>query len=256
MARKRAFVRALWGIHDHEGRRFYKRRLKMDDDIELLQHSKYEPPFVSYTFGFENHEFLRSRGITSVLVDERPIVWDLDTQFYRHKLEAFDQAMKDFDDVVFLDWDSVVVEPIPRGFWEALSRKAPMQAILHSYRTRRVFWREEDTTIVPSAAFVYLRGREASQGIIRAWEELQDVRAKMSAEPAMGKYADDLSGGWKGIDHYWDHFEPSFFTLRRGKVFPKAKLRQKRVCVRHFSHSEVLRELDSIQRGVLKSWQQ
>ena len=55
---KSSFIRALWGIYDHQGRRLYMRRTKIDYDIKVLMHNKFNAPFVSYIFGEDNYKYL------------------------------------------------------------------------------------------------------------------------------------------------------------------------------------------------------
>ena len=37
---KRAFIRGLWGIYDHKGRRYYMRRVKLDNDMKMIKLNK------------------------------------------------------------------------------------------------------------------------------------------------------------------------------------------------------------------------
>lgn len=209
--KKRGFIHALWGIHEHEGRRFYKRRTKQDDDIRLKLKSPYNEPFRVYVFGEDNYAMTQELGFDSVLIDKRPIIWDMDTEQFRHKLEVFDKAMEDFDEIVFLDWDTIPVKPIPDNFWEKMEEKASFQSPLIYYRRRKALWRgKTDSRKLSSASFVYLRDKSISEGFIKTWE---DMGRPWSEELAMSKHIDKINGGWKGMDYYWENHEPHWFAL-------------------------------------------
>ena len=228
---KRSFVRGLWGIYDND-RRYYKRRAKMDDDIKFLKHLKYSQPFVTYVFGKENYKFLVDQGFECKLIDDKPILWDMDTEQFRHKLEIFNAAMEDYDEIVFLDWDTVPIKQLPLDFWEVLGQKDDFQAILRMYHRTKAQWRKGDRRKIPCASFVYICNKDVPKDLIREWEE---NRRPWSEEVIMARYTDKRVGGWKGIDTYWDHFEPDFFILNEGRVYDRQKLATKNHCFSHIN---------------------
>lgn len=238
---KRGFVRTLWGIYDNT-RRFYMRRAKMDNDIRLLLKNPNNTPWRTYVFGEDNLKFLSDLGVQDlVLVDKRPYIWDMDTQQFRHKLEAFKCGMQDFDEMVFLDWDCQPEKPLPADFWDVLGKKEPIQAIIRSYRKKKVFWRNEDWRKIPCASFVYIREKGIAEALIKTWEEMG---GPMSEETPMAKFMDERLGGWKGVDFYWDHYEPDFFVLDEGYVYTLEKLATKRRCFGHLNQRAVSRKLN------------
>ena len=211
--KKRSFVRALWGIYEHEGRRYYKRRTKMDNDIKLLFKNPWNEPFVTFTFGEDNHKYLLDRGVDSRLVDKKPILWDMDTEQFRHKLEVFKLGLQEFDEIVFLDWDTLPVAPLPENFWKKMYEKDSFQSPLIMYRRRKAMWRgRTDSRKLSSASFVYLRDKSIPEGFVEQWETMGKP---WSEELVMSKYIDQLDGGWKGMDYYWEHHEPHWFALPR-----------------------------------------
>ena len=234
------FIRTLWGIYDNT-RRFYRRRQKMDDDIKLLLMNKFNQPFRTYVFGEDNLKFLQDRGVQDcVLVDKHPYIWDMDTQQFRHKLEAFKLGMQDFDKVVFLDWDCHPIKPLPGNFWEVLGDKQPLQAILRSYRNVKATWRKDDQRKIPCASFVYIRDKQIPHALISMWEELG---CPMSEEIPMMCYMEKMAGGWHGISEYWNTFEPDFFVLDEGFVYSPEQLATKNKCFAHFNARAVARLL-------------
>ena len=240
---KSAFIRTLWGIYDHQGRKLYKRRTKIDNDILLVKQNKFQTPFRTYVFGEDNFKYLEDEGFDVKLVDKRPIVWDMDTQAFRHKLEAFKCGLEDYNEIVFLDWDCIQIKETPENFWETLRKKEKIQAILRMYKRKKLGWRTEDQRKIPCASFVYINGKQTSLDLIKAWE---DIGCTWSEERAIAKYTDDLSGGWKNVDYYLSRFEPDFFVLMPEQGFIREKLTWKNVCFQHFNHHHVSSMLKKI----------
>jgi len=255
ICKKRGFIRALWGIHEHEGRRFYKRRTKLDNDISFFKKNPFSHDFKVYVFGEDNAKACEDHGFDTVLLDKRPIVWDMDTEQFRHKLEVFDKAMEDFDEIVFLDWDTLPVEKIPENFWDVLNEKEEIQMTLNQYRRRKAMWRKGDTRKLCCASFVYCRNKIHTEGFIDTWEKMG---RPWSEEIAMAKYTDSLKGGWKGKDHYWDNYEPYWFALP--KVYwahDKQKiLNEKHSVFRHFDKRQVAKILNmkNVKEENWKTW--
>jgi len=248
---KRGFVRALWGIHEHEGRRFYKRRTKQDDDIRLMMKNPYVPESKVYVFGEDNYAMTQELGMDAVLVDKRPIIWDMDTEQFRHKLEVFNRAMEDFDEIVFLDWDTIPIKPIPDNFWDVLGEKDAIQANLIQYRRRKAVWRgRTDSRKLSCAAFVYCRDKKITEGMIETWEELG---RPWSEELVMARHIDKINGGWQGKEYYWDHHEPHWFSMPQiyWSYSPERIRNEKDRLFHHFNKNEVAKLLP---KKEIKNW--
>tara|TARA_R110000824_G_scaffold12226_8_gene53696 strand:- start:9279 stop:10010 length:732 start_codon:yes stop_codon:yes gene_type:complete len=235
---KRGFVRTLWGEYREE--KSFLRRRKMDLDIKWAQTNPLDVEYVTFTFGEDNHKALNDKGIKNTLVDKRPVVWDMDKQQFRHKIEAFKLGMEVFDEMVFLDWDCQPFRSVPENFWEVLGRKESLQAILRMYKRRKATWRRSDQRKIPCASFVYINDKNVPKKLIEKWEELNKP---WSEEVVMCRYMEDVMGGWKGVDEYWERFEPDFFVLEEGFVYPKELLATKEHCFRHFNEQSVRRNL-------------
>ncbi|MFH1416595.1 MAG: hypothetical protein ABIH89_10985 [Elusimicrobiota bacterium] len=229
------FIRLLFGNRD-TSTRYTSRRIKIDNDIKLVIGNSIEPVFVCYTFGEENHKYLTDLGITSKLVDKRPVAWDLTTEMYRHKLEAFKLGISEYDKIVFLDWDCIATRPLPDNFWEKHLEKDHIQAVLRQYFVRKCReWRNVDIRKIPCASYLYLR-EDIGDELIKIWEG-PVLKKAWSEERVLAYYTDMLYGGWKGIEFYKEHFEPEFFALAKKDhgIFPEKPLQ----VFQHYNWHEV-----------------
>lgn len=235
MGNKRSFVRTLWGDCGSN----CKRREKVSRDIERCLKSNYSHEFRVYVFGKDNASICEKFGLDYVMVNDDPVLWDLDLEFYRHKLEALRFASYDYDEFVYLDWDCYPIAKLENP-WESLGKKEIVQANLFQYRTKKCLWRDSDMRKVCNGGFLYIRGRSIPGEIIRVWdnfrakvEEIRKTRNKRGLdlrlrekclsfddEPAISKYVDEIFGGWVGLDRYYDLFEPEICKLRRNSPYP------------------------------------
>jgi len=247
---RRAFIRGIWGDISPEG----IRKGKLYNDIQLIKNNPYTEPFVTYVFGRDNYQQLTSENFDCKLIDESPIRYDMKTQFYRHKLDILYEAMQDFDEIVFLDWDCRPIAKLPADFWDVMGEKAPFQANLFQYRTKKCLWRTEDWRKVCNGGFLYIRDAKIAKDFKDNYRELlewvfvqKEARIKLGKElrfreealifddePSITKWVDDYLGGWKGVDKYWELFEPNFCNLKRKSAFPKELLETKRKCFLHY----------------------
>ena len=228
---KRAFIRALWGIYD-DSNRLLARRKRMDSDMRGIKKNRFNEPFIVYVFGKDNYKHALTFGFNCVLVDENPSPFDLLTEQYRHKLEILKYAMEEdgYDEIMFVDWDCIPNKKIPVDFWDVMGKKEIIQANLQLYKRRKATWREKDMRKIPNAGFLYLRDKSLPSKIIEKWEEIHGP----SAEPPLAKLTDEMTGGWQGIDKYWELFEPDFCNLHKMSVYPQEKIDTKNVCFKHF----------------------
>lgn len=247
---KRTFVRAIWGDISENG----IRKGKMRKDIDAIKANEYNEPFVVYVFGDKNAEIMRADGFDVEVIDGRPVVYDMETQLYRHKLDVLEYALRDYDEIVFLDWDCVPTAPLPDIFWDKMSEKAPFQANLFQYRTKKCLWRNSEWRKVCNGGFLYLRDRRIAQAFISNYEFLQkwvaEIKEKRESqgkklrfrelamifddEPAMTKWIDDTMGTWPGVDKYWELFEPDFCNVKTKSAFPDELLKEKQECFVHW----------------------
>lgn len=236
---KTGFIRILWGIQEYEGRsRYYRRRTKINNDIDLVLHNKYCPAFKVYVFGKDNYSYLIDKGFDCKLIDDKPIVWDIDTQQFRHKFEAFKVASEDFDKFVFVDWDMMFVKPVPDYFWNKLALRQPFQAIMRVYHRKKAMWRKRGWRTIPCGSFVYIGNKELPLKLIDCWEKLGKPWGE---EVVFAKYTEEAMGGFTGtaedLEKYWNMFEPPFFSLQN--IFSPQKMATKDLVIAHYNENAV-----------------
>jgi hypothetical protein len=209
---KRGFVRGIWGVYDINKvlSRWYSRRTKIDNDIVLAKLNPYAPPCRVYIFGEDNYKKMTDMGFDTVLADKKPFFWDMEKEQYRHKIEIWRLGLKDFDEIIFLDWDCVPCAPIPSDIWDVLGRGEKIRSTIFMYKSKRAFFRTNDARKVSSSTFVYMRGKETADDIIKIWEKMG---RPWNEESALSKYIDEINGGWKGVEDYKMKYEPPYHTL-------------------------------------------
>lgn len=228
---KKSFVRGLWGVYD-DSNRITKRRYRVRRNIEEVVTAEYTIPFKTYVFGEENYKELIAQNVDAVLVDKNPAPFDLVKYQYRNKIEILKYAMEEFDEIVYMDWDVSQHRPLPNDFWEKLQKREKIQACLQQYHRRKCHWRKKDLRKVPNGGFLYLRDKSLPDLAANWWEKLgkQD-----NDEPSWAKIIDEMMGGWKGVQAFWDDFEIMSCNLRGQSPFPKEILRTKKA---PFIHSQ------------------
>ena len=220
MPRKRtAIVRILFGNPDYLGGRVEK---ILTEVAAAAQWRDLMPKTVAYVFGRENYNLVRNAGLTARLVDDRPVVTQDFSPWY-HKPLGWRAAQSEFNTIVALDWDIRPLVPInQRRLFRNLAAKSFLQANLNRYMNIKARYRRRmagsirpvSTRMIPSAAFVYLRGADGRHAVERILE-IMEASAGASEEQAMAQFVDQLYGGWKGVEHWSQYHEPFCCRLPR-----------------------------------------
>lgn len=174
-------IRALWG-----------------DDGKSLREAPIIPTIknqIVYVWGAGNNEELRRRGYDTVLMDN--VGFDEPNKFYGRKLIALDLALKEFGEVMMLDWDCHILRPLDDKFYEYL-KSSPVQCPLYcqhkntSKALQEIFtitgaigdelevytntmqeeftkysWALEDALVTPNFGFVYSRDKSLGEDLIQ-----------------------------------------------------------------------------------------
>jgi hypothetical protein len=223
----------LWGIYSRENR-VVKRRYRIDGDIRRIVANKNNEPFITYVMGKDNMKALEEKGFECRLVHDEPFMFDIRKYQYRHKLECIRVAMEEdgYDEIVYLDWDCLPTRPLPDDFWDSMSKRGVFQANLQQYKRKKCMWRRMDRRKVPNGGFLYLADQSLPQQAIAHWEKAKQD----NDEPAWARLTDEMLGGWKGPDEYWDKFEAMYCDLHNSSVYlPKSERKtQKNICFKHY----------------------
>ena len=231
---KRSFVRLVWGDCTVNGLRGGKLLKDIQYSIEVENFD-----CAVYVLGKDNCKLLTEMGLTCVLINDSPYVYDVEVQQYAHKLYLINCAMDDFDEMAYLDWDCRAIKNVPDNVWNILNKKEVFQANLLQYRTKKCLWRTEEKRKTCNGGFLYMRDKAIPAQFIKNYNELyewtmqqqtkrqsmgKDLRFREKClifddEPAITKYVDDLTNGWCGVDYYWNNFEPDICNLQRKSAF-------------------------------------
>jgi hypothetical protein len=227
-----SFIHGLWGIYSAKNR-WWSRLSKCDQDIKLYGLNPYSPKTVVYIFGEDNFKRMTDLGFDCRLIDKRPHVWDMETEQYRHKMEIWKAGTQEFDAVTFLDFDCIPLKPIPNDFWDVMNKGEPIKTPIYMYHKKRVNRPPNDFRKVSSASFVYIRGKEHAEGMIKLWEE---TGKPWKEEYTLTLYIDKLSGGWKGVENYRKH-DPIFYQMT--VIYPDKD--RKNLIFGHYNHRVISR---------------
>ena len=83
---------------------------------------------------------------------------------------------------------------------------------------------------IPAGAFVYIRDKSLPDRMVSLNEAGGN---KWSCEPTFARLTDELTDGWKGLQVYWDRFEPQFYTSNRSPYRWDTVKYNKNICFRH-----------------------
>ena len=123
-----------------------QREIKLAFDAFLKDKKKVNhciDPLHIYIIGKNNLEYLKSKGFENLhLICDKPFKYDPIRRTWWQKLEVLKYAMEDFDEIVYLDWDTYLAREIPDNFWDSLGKKDIFQACLRKYACKKLCHRE------------------------------------------------------------------------------------------------------------------
>ena len=209
------FIRALWG-DEH-----VQRREKAKRDVVIAMGREHQVPHRVYCYGRGNHSWLASLGIASTLVSVTGIVnfsglanrnargnrrgegpWGV--SMWYHKIEVMYAAACEYGEIVWIDWDVQVCEPLPADFWDKMRHGQRIQGAVQRLKrpTCRARFkipdgpqtRQGNMGHVTHGAFVYIRGVETVQRI----RELAKQSPTLVDQAIFSEAIDELTCGWKG----------------------------------------------------------
>ena len=179
----------------------------MVNDVSLSKLSPYSPKNITvYCFGEENFKYISDQGFECKLIEKHPYIWNMETEWWRHKIEVIKCGLDDGVPAIYLDWDCIATKKIPDDIWDKLSQKSFIQSHLKIYRQPRAYWRPVNKKFIVEGCFMYF-GKNVANDIIKIWDKSSD---KYLDETVVAKYIDEINGGWKGEKDYCSKYEPYF----------------------------------------------
>ena len=236
---KKGIIRVIYGDVSGDGHGESRLRANLDKDIDRALSNEDIGDFTTYVFGINNLKVLEEKGLNCVLVDERPRV--LERRHYCNKIIALDRAMEDFDEILYLDWDTIPTKPLPDNFWDVLRSKDVIQCPLYkctrgvnAWRTGRI-----PPKLLSGTYFVYIRDRSVLE-LPLAWATHQielpkPFGPKWADETYFSRYIDSLMDSWDSphVDVYKKEYLPRFEPLLCWHRFSIFKDMMENMCFKH-----------------------
>ena len=233
---KRALIRVLYGepknvAHDH-----CECRSRIDKDIRSVINRKGDEDFVVYCFGEANYKFVKDLGHKNVVLADKNVWIDGEVPFsFLNKIHAWEYALQDYDEIVYLDWDTIQIKPFPPDFWDILASKESIQSCLARYHKGVLSWRryrpDRANKLVSSGCFVYIRDKEIPGKLLKLADDplfneniyypkkrrIPGIISpkQWSDEIYISKYTDSICGGWDGVEKYFKLFEPKWCLVEK-----------------------------------------
>jgi hypothetical protein len=251
---RQAFIRGVWGSYqDYKKSKskieYYMResRNKIDGDIKLVTLNPHEKTLnlMVYVFGEENYKMLVDKGFQCKLINKKPNIFEIEQNWWIHKLEILKAASNDFDEFVFMDWDCIPFHDMPVDYWDMMRKKMSIQVPLRMYKKRMAYWRKEDQRKISCAAFIYIRDKNITNELMETWKRMN---ANVTEEAVLSRYIDDAIGGWGGVDKYLQMAEPNlcYLHLPKYEMLPKEILDAKKKFLWHIRVRDVTAILSKI----------
>lgn len=227
-----AFVSGLWGDKIQLAYPGIK-PFKVYDDVRRAATWEHKPkPRLVYAYGIKNGTLLTQSGFNPILLSEVSVPnytgrenrapnvtgsFAYGASVWRAKIEFMVEAMKNADEIVWLDWDILPQRPVPADFWHRLREGQPFQTALRQLHRVQCGWRKSDPRKLHHGGFVYVRERE----IVYRLLQLTIEHPELNDELLYGLMVDELMGGeWNGHEAYVEMgFQPYCYDCRRGACF-------------------------------------
>ncbi len=217
------FVRALWG--DYRIPNFSQ----VLDEVKWCIAQPHQPePTVWYAYGWPNYVWLKEHSCGPQLFDQMSFRRFTDepdeiakefniirygSTMWRMKYPPIREALRKHQACVWMDLDTVLMEPLPSDFWARMARGAEFQCTLQQNHRKRAGWRPltNEPRKTPGGNWIYFRGTNAIDRLLRLYEEYPtewDLTI-------LARLTDELMGGtFKGSAAYKElGYEPYCHSL-------------------------------------------
>ena len=188
-------VRTFWGDVHSMGSRY------TDQINEAINDNLNE---IVYVWGIDNFNYISNLGFNCVLVSEEPYDYSIASNHtfwdYRsliHKLKCIDIAIKEFGEIIFVDWDCRKLKELDSEFYETLTNGNELQVPLYVYPKHALKWlidktksesingffitlnkfiqlysyEYNDNYVIPNTGFIYCRNGDITERLL----ELCDI---------------------------------------------------------------------------------
>ena len=203
------FIRAIWGEND-----------KIKNDVSCFLEKSVHFPFTIYCFGRENYNFIIEKGFKDVvLLSEENFLFHGVSEQYIHKIYVMKKALEHFDEVIFVDWDVILLKELPKNFWELFHEGEDIKAPLYYYeihlrgrkrkKNKKLPEGYKDPVSLPSAAFVYLRNYYNGKRLYEIYEEFkykEEFKNDLDEEKILRFFIEEKMNGWKDHEFYLNNF--------------------------------------------------
>ena len=179
-----------------------------------------------YCYGKRNAKLLKKYGYNSILMSKQPRTIKAINSHWMHKDQILCRALKEFDQILWIDWDVHQTKKLPTDFWAELSNGSSFRSSLVVQRTpnkgawwrmpnnsvhREVEWQPNGTSpitnekkaiwaakLLPSGGYLYLRGQDTAKLLLETHNEFPT----WNGQPTMALAMDRWHGGWIGASGY------------------------------------------------------
>jgi hypothetical protein len=182
---------------------------------------------IVFCFGRDNIKMMEERGHEIRVLSEDPVIHRESTGAtetaanWTHKIDVIEAAMKEFGDVLWTDWDVAQLRPLDEGFEDMVSGGPSVQSSLTGYRRKYASWRSGNRNCLPAGAWLFYRGDSRGAEVLELVRRFLPFTLNRLGENhyhdehALAMAAEELSGGWRGIDWWEENYEPAVVYHRR-----------------------------------------
>ena len=203
---------------------------------------------IVYVWGNENKKQLEKRGYKCITMQDNKFTG---SNVYGKKLQVIDAALKEFGEVLMLDWDCFLGKPLDNDFYNMISQK-PIQVPLYTHYKEPMFalleaipdnhpilqteesyvdlidnlstiesqiqyyhWKWEDGLVIPNFGCVYSRDKNFGADLIKIAKE-NNIKGLVE-EFAMWKYANC------SMEEYINKYHPNYVLGVSDKIILEQK---------------------------------
>lgn len=216
---KRAIIRVLFGECDPEKSWESGQRKSVDSDIVK---SCKEPDFLAFVAGEKNYSMLHNLMDPQRirLVDKNPWPWPKQV-LLRNKIHLIGIALKDYDEVVYLDWDCISCRAAEskdlERMWLDLEVGQPIRSLGWKYVRPLCLWRKGHIRKCANTGFLYAR-RNIWPLVEDAWER---TNRHLNDEVAVTRVMDDLTEGYRGVERWTELYDVIWARMRAPRCCPQ-----------------------------------